>query len=107
MARQNRLCFWSLLVLDTIVSFGVGRETSFQPEAITQLVPSGEDMGSYASRPPFIYAAEMMWSYGTLNNLLNTEVDTGLSVELIRAERAKIMRRYHELPIDMVWSTEK
>ncbi|KAL7424239.1 hypothetical protein Q5752_001825 [Cryptotrichosporon argae] len=49
--RLNRLVFWSVLLMDYALSFGVGRQTTFRPEDITQLLPTDQDIAPPAACP--------------------------------------------------------
>ncbi|KAL7419454.1 aminopeptidase [Cryptotrichosporon argae] len=132
--RLNRLVFWSTLVLDFALSFGVGRQTTFRPEEITQLLPTDEDIQVRAAghvdvadpdptstsprtamarsmaeagprRSPFPHAARMMVSYGRLINLLNGQHDEESEREAMAARETAI-REYSRLPEDMVWNVQ-
>lgn len=131
-SRQNRLCFWCVLLVDYMVSLGVGRLTSLYPESITQPLPTDADMStspvftstdpttsssnavsSTDIRSPFPFAVHMMHSYGPLINILNSEeaitspVEQAALADKVRSERVRIMREYQDLPSQMQWSLEK
>ncbi|ORX38734.1 hypothetical protein BD324DRAFT_622136 [Kockovaella imperatae] len=108
-SRLNRLCFWSVLILDYVVSLGVGRPTSLRPDSITQQLPSQSDLQSSGASSPFAYAAEMMHSFGPLINLLNSEqfkTRPYTLIDQVREERSAIMRWYRQLPQEMQWSAD-
>ena len=110
-SRQNRLCFWSVLILDYTVASGVGRPTTLDPNSITQSYPSDADIRQAAPvlPSPFPHIARIMHSFGTLINLLNSE--SALDQESWRArvelERIAITQTYHALPHQMRWTPEK
>ena len=108
--RLNKLVFWSVLLMDYALAFGVGRQTTFRPEDITQTLPTEEDLNHSATpaavdtpRSPFPYAAKMMLSYGPLINLLNR----GRGDRDIHAPRAAAIKLYNSLPQDMQWNVVK
>lgn len=108
--------------MDYALSFGVGRQTTFRVEDITQIIPTEADIhppapgsGSASAQngdtvsSPFAYAAHMMLSYGYLINILNRE-QTGSSINLeqhIQAAKAEAIREYNQLPQDMQWNVSK
>lgn len=96
--RLNRLVFWSVLLMDYALSFGVGRQTAFRPDDITQTLPTEEDL--QADRSPFPYAAKMMLAYGPLINSLNR----GKGDRDAHAACASAIREYNRLPGDMQWN---
>lgn len=115
--RLNRLTFWSVLLMDYALSFGVGRQTAFRPEDITQTLPSEDDIGGGAPgapgaggggsdgvRSPFPYAARMMLSYGPLINALNRGHAPGYGGTRVETARAAAIKEYARLPPDMQWS---
>lgn len=121
--RQSKLLFWSVLILDHVVSIGHGRHTAFRSESITQSLPTVEDLGgadSHASpdedhtsttSSPFPHAARLMFSYGSLINLLNVDdeatVDLTAREDAIKQELRELSKGYNALPFNMRWSAEK
>ena len=111
--RQNRLVFWSVLLMDYALAFGVGRQTTYRVEEITQTLPTEEDIHPTGISPdtprsPFSFAAKMMISYGPLINMLNREESDVLRMEAeIQAARAAAIREYNQLPQDMQWNVGK
>lgn len=112
--RLNKLTFWSVLLMDYALAFGVGRQTAIRPNDITQTLPSEEDIhpGGQVEgipRSPFIYAARMMKSYGHLINMLNVgDPAAGGNLENeINQARAQAMAAFNELPEDMQWNVGK
>lgn len=108
--RLNRLVFWSVLLMDYALSFGVGRQTAFRPDDITQTLPTEDDLNANAGstptavdtpRSPFLYATKMMLSYGPLINMLNRGKGGDRDVN---AARAAAIREYNRLPPDMQWN---
>jgi len=109
--RLNRLVFWSVLLMDYALSFGVGRQTAIRPDDITQTLPTEEDLrpaqtqtqeptsSSPAPRSPFPFAAKMMLAYGPLINALNRAKGGDAN-----AARAAAIREYNRLPPDMQWN---
>lgn len=103
--RLNRLTFWSVLLMDYALSFGVGRQTAFRPEDITQTLPSEKDIkGVEGVRSPFPYAARMMLSYGPLINALNRGFSPGYGGTKVEPARTAAMKEYARLPADMQWN---
>lgn len=103
--RLNRLTFWSVLLMDYALSFGVGRQTAFRPEDITQTLPSEDDIsGAEGARSPFPYAARMMLSYGPLINALNRGYAPGYGGTKVETARAAAIKEYARLPADMQWN---
>ncbi|GFZ45812.1 hypothetical protein JCM24511_03542 [Saitozyma sp. JCM 24511] len=109
--RLNRLVFWSVLLMDYVLSFGVGRQTTFRVEDITQTLPTEEDIritlpcaSPESPRSPFPYAAKMMISYGPLINMLNREQDPVRFDSDIQSARAAAIKEYNHLPQDMQWN---
>jgi hypothetical protein len=100
-ARADRLVFWSVLLMDYALSFGVGRQTGLRPDDITQTLPADEDLSSDPThaRSPFPFAARMMRLYGPLINALNRAKGGDAN-----AARAAAIREYARLPEDMVWN---
>lgn len=108
--RLNRLVFWSVLLMDYALSFGVGRQTAFRPDDITQTLPTDEDLNPASActptaadtpRSPFLFATKMMLSYGPLINMLNRGRGGDRDVN---AARAAAIREYNRLPADMQWN---
>ncbi|ORY23128.1 fungal-specific transcription factor domain-domain-containing protein [Naematelia encephala] len=108
--RLNRLVFWSVLLLDFALAFGVGRQTTFRVEEITQALPNEADihpLGISGDHPrsPFPFAARQMISYGPLINLLNgAQIHQADYGKLVQHARAQAMREYNNLPQDMQWN---
>lgn len=105
--RLNRLVFWSVLLMDYALAFGVGRQTTFRPEDITQSLPTEEDLrpasparAGDAPRSPFPFAARMMRSYGEWINALNK----GEGNRDVRDARSAAIKEYNNLPPDMQWN---
>jgi hypothetical protein len=97
--------------MDYALSFGVGRQTAFRTEDISQSLPTEDDIppatGAEDSiRHPFPFAAKMMFSYGPLINMLNRG-EGGADSEEILAARAASMKEYNMLPADMQWNVGK
>ncbi len=111
--RQNRLVFWSVLLMDYALSFGVGRQTTYRVEEITQTLSTEEDIHPSGvlldtPRSPFSFAARMMISYGPLINMLNREGSDVIRMEGdIQAARAAAIKEYNQLPQDMQWNVGK
>lgn len=121
--RQSRLLFWSVLILDHVVSIGHGRHTAFRSESITQSLPAVKDLrqaDSHASSggdhtsttpSPFPHAARLMFSYGSFINLLNVDdeatVDLTAREDAIKQELRQLSKGYNDLPFNMRWSAEK
>lgn len=103
--RRDRLVFWSVLLMDYALAFGVGRQTAFRPDDITQAFPSDEDVRMASSpqaggaRSPFPFAARMMLAYGPLINALNRAQGGDA-----HAARADAIKEYNRLPEDMTWN---
>jgi hypothetical protein len=114
-SRLNRLVFWSVLIMDHALAFGVGRQTTFRLEDITQALPTSEDIhpnGIPDGEPPsaFPYAAKQMMIYGPLINMLNANHRDRDPVKLegeIQNARAAAMVEYNQLPEDMQWNVGK
>jgi hypothetical protein len=112
--RLDKLLFWSVLIMDFALSYGVGRQTTFHLEDITQTLPTEEEMHSNGTSPdtprsPFPFAAEQMLSYGPLINLLNSTkaADPGQKEAQIQTARATAIAGYNQLPQDMQWNVGK
>lgn len=107
------LTFWSVLLMDYALAFGVGRQTAIRPNDITQALPTEADVrhadSASAPRSPFPFAAKMMKSYGPLINMLNIgDPEEASSVENdIQQARAQAMAVYNQLPEDMLWNVAK
>lgn len=61
--RLNKLTFWSVLLMDYALAFGVGRQTAIRPNDITQTLPDEDDIhpGGIVEgipRSPFILRRE-------------------------------------------------
>lgn len=114
--RLNMLTFWSVLLMDYALAFGVGRQTAIRPNDITQALPTEHDIhpaenATTAAGPhsPFPYAAKMMRSYGPLINMLNMgdpEEANGIENDVQQA-RAQAMAVYNQMPEDMSWNVAK
>ena len=110
--RLNRLVFWSVVLLDYALSFGVGRQTTFRVEEITQSLPTEEDIRPNGSgdspRSPFPFTARQMLLYGPLINILNGCRGEMLAVEKeLQLVRVKAMKEYNHLAADMTWNVAK
>lgn len=111
--RLNRLLFWSTLILDHALSFGVGRPTTFPPRGITQILPTEEDIhhdqAVPIARSAFPFAAKLMKLFGPLINALNgVPVDiTDHEIRQVQASRADAITEYSMLPQDMQWVMQK
>lgn len=93
--------------MDYALSFGVGRQTTFRTEDITQVLPSQDDLSS-TPRSPFPFAAKMMLCYGSLINMLNrVRRDPGEHDSKLRAAQAEAIKLYNHLPQDMQWNVNK
>lgn len=113
-SRLNRLVFWSVLIMDHALAFGVGRQTTFRLEDITVSLPSSADIhpeGVPDGEPgsAFPYAAKQMMIYGPLINMLNSNHDREpVTLEAdIQNARAAAMVEYNQLPEDMQWNVGK
>lgn len=114
-ARLNRLVFWSVLIMDHALAFGVGRQTTFRLEDITQQLPTELDLHPAGLSPDtprsaFHYAAKQMFSYGPLINMLNSNHANVDPIKLdsdIANARASAMVEYNNLPEDMQWNVGK
>jgi hypothetical protein len=100
--------------MDYVLSFGVGRQTTFRVEDITQTLPTEADIritlpcaSPESPRSPFPYAAKMMISYGPLINMLNREQDPVRFDSDIQSARAAAIKEYNHLPQDMLWNVGK
>jgi hypothetical protein len=94
--------------MDYALSFGVGRQTTFRVEDITQTLPTGADFPETSTRSPFLYAAQMMLSYGPLINMLNCEQGEGNRKESeVQSALAQAIKQYNQLPQDMQWTVAK
>lgn len=113
--------------MDYSLAFGVGRQTAWRVEDITQPLVTEEDMRGPISdspakggstrppvdpskpRPVFPYAAKMMLSYGPLINMLNREQggSPGQYEADISNARMGAIRLYNQLPQDMQWNVGK
>jgi hypothetical protein len=113
--RLNRLVFWSVLIMDHALAFGVGRQTTFRLEDITVSLPSSADIhpkGIPTGEPgsAFPYAAKQMMIYGPLINMLNAnhrDQDPAKLESEIQNARAAAMVEYNQLPEDMQWNVGK
>jgi hypothetical protein len=116
-SRLNRLVFWSVIIMDHALAFGVGRQTTFRLEDITQTLPSDADLRPNGTAPTldaprsaFPHAVKQMWSYGPLINMLNSNHagQDPAKIELdIQNARALAMVEYNQLPEDMQWNVGK
>lgn len=110
--RLNKLVFTSVLLMDYALAFGVGRQTTFRPEDISQTLPTAEDLNPAGGTPaaadtprsPFPFAAKMMLSYGPLINSLNR--GKGGDKDYYAARGASV-KQYNSLPPDMQWNVTK
>lgn len=101
--------------MDHALAFGVGRQTTFRLEDITQQFPEEEDVHPGGlpidtPRSAFPYAAKQMYSYGPLINMLNSnhaDVDPAKLESDIANARATAMVEYNCLPDDMQWNVGK
>lgn len=97
--------------MDNALSFGVGRQTTFRVEDITQILPTDTDIPSASGenvRSPFSFAAQMMMSYGPLINMLNREQGAAPQNDQdLQSALARAIRAYNELPQDMQWNVSK
>lgn len=99
--------------MDYALSFGVGRQTTYRVEEITQNLPTEEDIHPLGVSPdtprsPFSFAAKQMISYGPLINMLNREESDVARLEgEIQAARAAAIKEYNQLPQDMQWNVGK
>lgn len=102
--------------MDYALSFGVGRQTSFRPEDVTQSLPVEDDIlppgtAFQTIRSPFPFAAKQMTVFGPFDNLLNrgrsfsADLDVGIREQAAKSTAA--MEEYNRLPADMVWSVAK
>jgi hypothetical protein len=103
--------------MDHALAFGVGRQTTFRLEDITQSLPTDEDLHPNGTplpldtpRSAFPHAAKQMWSYGPLINMLNSnhanQDPAKMELEIQNA-RASAMVEYNQLPEDMQWNVGK
>ena len=105
--RLNRLVFWSVLLMDYALAFGVGRCTTYRVEEITQPVPTQDEIKVLAEgepRSPFPFAARMMITYGPIINALNLPHVTS---EDLAVAAGVAIREYNRLPSDMQWVVGK
>jgi hypothetical protein len=99
--------------MDYALAFGVGRQTTYRFEEITQPLPNEEDIYPSgpppdAPRSPFSFAAKQMISYGPLINMLNREASEVARMDAeIQAARAAAIKEYNQLPQDMQWNVGK
>lgn len=103
--------------MDHALAFGVGRQTTFRLEDITQRLPTDEDLHPSGTPPmpdtprsAFPHAVKQMWSYGPLINMLNSNHagQDPAKIELdIQNARASAMVEYNQLPEDMQWNVGK
>ena len=99
--NANRLVFWNVLMLDHIVSLGLGRPTTFRLEQVTQTLPDHN-----SSQPgPFAMAARLMYVHGQLINQLNMD-DLVSDIRKLEVTQAKcsVTTCYNSLPPEMQWS---
>lgn len=101
--------------MDHALAFGVGRQTTFRLEDVTQALPTEEDIHPAGApldtpRSAFPYAAKQMLSYGPLINMLNSNHANSDPIKLdaeIQNARASAMVEYNLLPEDMQWNVGK
>lgn len=105
--------------LDVSLSFGVGRETAFRIESITQTIPVESDFEPSASgttvdsnvqgvKHAFAYAAKLALVYGPLVNVVNGPWDNHSAWETeARRITQQAVEVYNALPQDMQWSAYK
>lgn len=99
--------------MDYALGFGVGRQTAYRFEEITQTLPTDEDIFPFgippdAPRSPFPFAAKQMISYGPLINMLNRDASAVARMEAdIQAARSMAIKEYNQLPQDMQWNVGK
>jgi hypothetical protein len=118
--RLDRLTFWSVYFLDVSLSFGVGRETAFRLDSITQTIPTESDFAptadqrgqsipeAHSVRHAFVHAARLAFSYGQLVNVVNgsraSQSDWATAAQRITQSAVEV---YNSLPSDMSWSALK
>ena len=105
--RQNRLVFWTVVLLDFALAFGTGRQPTFRVDEITQRLPTESDVPMTGVRHPFPYAVSQMYSYGSLIELINSRKANEAGIELqkeIQAAKFRAIKAYGELPEDLQWN---
>ncbi|KII95648.1 hypothetical protein PLICRDRAFT_86996 [Plicaturopsis crispa FD-325 SS-3] len=111
--RLNRLVFWSVLILDSSLSFGTGRPTTIRLEEIDVRLPEDSDIhltpaaaqaGVVLCTNAFPYAARQMLLYGTVLNMLNSAAPKGddFIPAFVEAKKAFI-KAYQEIPPALSW----
>ena len=101
--------------MDHALAFGVGRQTTFRLEDITQALPTTADVHPEGipdgeSPSAFPHAAKQMMIYGPLINMLNANHGDRDPVKLegeIQNARAAAMVEYNQLPDYMQWNVGK
>lgn len=104
-AKKDRLVFWTVMMLDFVVSLGVGRSTMIAPQTITQFPPFMDDTlpGS-----PLVQLGRLVYPMAQINNALNTEQGAALhSAPSIEFLKNQIVAMYASLPASATWSTQK
>jgi hypothetical protein len=110
--RLNRLLFWTIIIMDHALCFGVGRQTSIRIEDITQPLPSQADfqIDELAADSPasaFPHVAKQMLLYGHVVNELNCAYPQAWAREAAQTARTDILKAYSELPEDLQWNIAK
>ena len=108
-ARQDRLIFWNVMMLDFMVSLGVGRPTSMRLDTVTQAHPTQMDVCADGSSTPspFPFLTRLLFLSGQLFNLVNIDAQYPETNARIDQRRTDIMQLYHELPSGLQWNVLK
>ena len=96
-------------MLDHVLSFGVGRPTTFPLRHVTRRLPSESNTPTTDGTPSaFPCAAGLMWLFAPLINGLNGEGNVGeIEARQIIDAKAAAMEAYSRLPPSATWSVEK
>lgn len=90
------------MMLDFVVSLGVGRTTMISPSSVTQCTPFAEDM---VSSSPLTHLARLILPIAQIGNALNS--DQTAPPNNVDFLKGQLVGLYGALPHSAMWSTQK
>jgi len=101
------LVFWSVLCLDFIVSFGIGRPMTIRPGSITQRLPITSDFGHESSAETYISLCKFVSCMASLADELNNHRNVQMAPQELAKYRNMLVSVHATLPREMLWTSGK